>query len=166
MKRSPSEKARRSTRPGPEWRLSFSEVRFFLHSFCLCGLQSPKSTNVVGKVRAIGVSNFSIKNLDLLLKTAKIVPAVNQVQGHPYHPNSSLHTYSKAKGIHLTAYSPLGQYDSPILRDPKIVAIANEHKKTPGQVVLSWGVQRGWSVVPKSANSERMAQNLEVSGFW
>ncbi|GAA6024304.1 hypothetical protein JCM10207_009259 [Rhodosporidiobolus poonsookiae] len=116
-----------------------------------------------GKVKAIGVSNFSIKNLDTLLQTAKVVPAVNQCEAHPYLPNSALQAYCKEKGVHTTAYSPIGQgASSPLLSEPLVVSLASKYGKTAGQVLLSWGVGRGWSVVPKSSNAERMKGNLEV----
>ncbi|KAI5476694.1 zinc-binding alcohol dehydrogenase [Pseudohyphozyma bogoriensis] len=116
-----------------------------------------------GKVKAIGVSNFSIKTLEALLLTAEIVPAVNQVETHPYLPVEELLQFCTEKGIHMTAYSPLGQYDSPILKDPAVLSIAEKYNKTPAQVLLSWAVQRGnMSVVPKSANPVRLAQNLET----
>ncbi|KAL8281316.1 hypothetical protein RQP46_006350 [Phenoliferia psychrophenolica] len=116
-----------------------------------------------GKVRSIGVSNHSVKNLKLLLETAKIPPAVNQVEAHPFNPQHELTAFCREKGIHLTAYCPLGQYNSPILKDEEVLAIAKSHSTSAGQVLLSWGVQRGnWSVVPKSSNPGRMAQNLDL----
>ncbi|KAL8281317.1 hypothetical protein RQP46_006351 [Phenoliferia psychrophenolica] len=112
-----------------------------------------------GKVRSIGVSNHSVKYLELLLETATVVPAVNQVEAHPFNPQNELAVFCREKGIHLTAYCPLGQYDSPILKDGQVLAIAQAHGKSAGQVLLSWGVQRGnWSVVPKSSNPEHLVQ--------
>ncbi|KAL8287639.1 hypothetical protein RQP46_003497 [Phenoliferia psychrophenolica] len=114
-----------------------------------------------GKVKSIGVSNFSVKLLDRLATTATVTPSVNQVESHPYYPRSDLTEYCKSKGIHLTAYCPLGQYNSPILAEKLILDIAEKHGKTPGQVLISWSIQRGgWSVVPKSSNPVRLAQNL------
>ncbi|GAA5872459.1 hypothetical protein JCM1840_006068 [Sporobolomyces johnsonii] len=115
-----------------------------------------------GKVKCIGVSNFSIKNLEILLPQAKIIPAINQVEGHPYLPNDVLAAYCKEKGIHLTAYSPIGQGRSPILLEPLLATLSDKYAKPAGSILLSWGVQRGWSVVPKSSNPERMAQNLDI----
>ncbi|KAI5475099.1 hypothetical protein MNV49_001923 [Pseudohyphozyma bogoriensis] len=116
-----------------------------------------------GKVKAIGVSNFSVKTLTQLLMTAKVVPAVNQVESHPYLPQDDLLTFCKEKGIHLTAYSPLGQYNSPLLKDQVVTSIAEKREKEASQVLLSWAVQRGGvSVVPKSSNPTRLAQNLDI----
>ncbi|KAI0686536.1 Aldo/keto reductase [Earliella scabrosa] len=120
-----------------------------------------------GKVRSIGVSNFSIKLLDVLLKETSVVPATNQVELHPCLPSFELKRYCDEKGIILTAYSPLGrpkEYDGkPIfLNDPDVMRIAQEHDTTPGQVALSWGVQRGTVVIPKSENPERIKQNITL----
>lgn len=115
-----------------------------------------------GKVKAIGVSNFSVKNLEILLKTAKVVPAVNQCEIHPQLPEQNLLEYCNAKGIHLTAYSPLGQYSSAIHEDKDLCAIAQKHNTTAANVALSWNVQRGVSVVPKSTNEKRMKQNITL----
>ncbi|KAK4700130.1 hypothetical protein P7C70_g6122, partial [Phenoliferia sp. Uapishka_3] len=116
-----------------------------------------------GKVRTIGVSNFSVQLLERLASTSTVTPAVNQVECHPYHPQIELSAYAKSRNIHLTSYCPLGQYNSPLLEEDIIKEIAAKHDKTPGQVLLSWNVQRGpggWSAVPKSSNPTRLAQNL------
>lgn len=121
-----------------------------------------------GRVRAIGVSNFSIATLEELLKTARIVPAVNQVEGHPYNPDDELKAYCDKKHIHLTYYSPLGSQIgegnsvSPILTDPDLKEIAKAHDVSVGQIALSWAVQRGASVAPRSTNPDRMKQNLTL----
>lgn len=136
-----------------------------------------------GKVKSIGVSNFSVKTFDVLLPHVKIVPVVNQVrmvgsitllkrkltptsdpkvQLHPYLPQTELLDYCTSKGIHLTAYSPLGQTNSPLFTDDTIVRIAEKYGISTGQVLLSWGVQRGTSVVPKSEKEERLRSNLKV----
>lgn len=116
------------------------------------------------KLRNIGVSNFSVKNLEKLLQTAKVVPAVNQVEGHPYHPDEELVRYCESKGIHVTYYSPLGQAmeRTDIVQDPDIKAIAEETGSTTGQVALSWAVAKGRSVVPKSAREERIKNNISL----
>ncbi|EPQ31836.1 uncharacterized protein PFL1_00035 [Pseudozyma flocculosa PF-1] len=115
-----------------------------------------------GKVRAIGVSNYMPRNLNKLLKTAKVVPAVNQIENHPYLPEEELVELCREHGIHVTAYSPLGQGNSPFFSDADIKAIAEAHKTTVASVVLSWLVKRGISAVPKSANKDRMRQNLSL----
>ncbi|KAG8927465.1 hypothetical protein FRC01_007448 [Tulasnella sp. 417] len=115
-----------------------------------------------GTVKSIGVSNFSVKTFDVLLPHVKIVPAVNQVQLHPYLPQLELLDYCTSKGIHPTAYSPLGQTNSPLFTDETIVRIAEKYGVSTGQVLLSWGVQRGTSVIPKSEKEERLRSNLKV----
>ncbi|KAI0352624.1 Aldo/keto reductase [Trametes cingulata] len=115
-----------------------------------------------GKVRAIGVSNFSIKTLSELLPHANVVPAVNQVELHPCLPQHSLLDFCAERGILLTAYSPLGKHK--FADDPSIVNIAKAHGPdvTGAQVLLSWGVQRGTAVVPKTLHASRMRENLEL----
>ncbi|KIJ53590.1 hypothetical protein M422DRAFT_25433 [Sphaerobolus stellatus SS14] len=115
-----------------------------------------------GKVRAIGVSNFSIKNLEILLKEATVVPVTNQVELHPFYPQNELFEYCKAKNIILTAYSPLGQYNSPFYKDATLLKVAEKENATVAQVLLSWGVQRGTIVIPKTEKEERMIENIKL----
>ncbi|KAG0184404.1 hypothetical protein DFQ28_011196 [Apophysomyces sp. BC1034] len=114
-----------------------------------------------GKVKAIGVSNFSIPNLERLLKTAKVVPAVNQIELHPYNPQFKLLEYCSSKGIHCTAYSPLGSSKESLLEDQTIMKIATAHGKTPAQILVSWGASRG-SVIPKSVTPSRIESNFQT----
>ncbi|KAJ7668657.1 Aldo/keto reductase [Mycena polygramma] len=113
-----------------------------------------------GRVRSIGVSNFSEKTLSLLLDNARIVPAVNQVEMHPLLPQHSLLAFCRARGIVLTAYSPVGK--NKFSSDPDVVRIANVRGITGPQVILSWGVQRGTSVIPKTANHARLRENTTL----
>ncbi|EKM52965.1 uncharacterized protein PHACADRAFT_197396 [Phanerochaete carnosa HHB-10118-sp] len=115
-----------------------------------------------GKVRAIGVSNFSIKNLEILLKHAKVAPANNQVEIHPYLPQHALQKYCDEKGILLSAYSPLGQGNPMFFSDPDFARIAESHDATPAQISISWLVQRGTPPIVKSANVERMKKNITL----
>ncbi|KAI8384269.1 NADP-dependent oxidoreductase domain-containing protein [Radiomyces spectabilis] len=114
------------------------------------------------KVRAIGVSNFSIPNLQKLLATAKIIPAVNQVELHPYLPQKELLKFCHEENIHVTAYSPLGSTDSPLIQEPIVLEVANKYNTTPAQVLISWGIQRKCSVIPKSVTPSRIKQNKET----
>lgn len=119
------------------------------------------------KVRALGVSNFGVPLLESLLKDSSVqVPAVNQVELHPVFPRQKLQDYCREKGIILTAYSPIGQpapgQKSLLLTDETLVGIAKKHGASEAQVALSWGVKKGWVVVPKSENVERMKQNITV----
>ncbi|KAK9452527.1 NADP-dependent oxidoreductase domain-containing protein [Dipodascopsis uninucleata] len=115
-----------------------------------------------GKVKAIGVSNFSIVNLEKLLSapTTTVVPAVNQVEMHPYNPQFKLLQYCTEKGIHITGYSPLGSTSAPLQDEPVIKAIAEATGKTPAQVLISWAVARGTSVIPKSVTPSRIEANF------
>jgi len=114
------------------------------------------------KVRAIGVSNCSIAFItDLIADPLTIVvPAVDQVELHPYLPQHELVQFAKEKGIILTAYSPLGSTDSPLLKDEEIKKIADKHKVNAGQVLISWQVKRGVSVLPKSVTPQRIKDNF------
>lgn len=117
------------------------------------------------KARSIGVSNFTIPMLEDLLSKCSIPPAVNQVEINNAFPQEELLAYCKSKNILLTAYSPLGNpgYRKSVratLEDPVILDIAKKYNKTPGQVVLNWGVNRGYAVIPKSTTPSRIQQNL------
>ncbi|KAF9017353.1 reductase AKOR2 [Hymenopellis radicata] len=106
-----------------------------------------------GKCKAIGVSNFSIKNLEKLFETAKVIPAVNQVELHPYLVQEEL-------GIVVVAYTPTGK--ETVRRDPVIVEIAQKYSATTTQIILSWHLARGVAILPKSANEERQKENLKL----
>ena len=113
-----------------------------------------------GLVRDIGVSNFCPERLDKLLKTAKITPAVNQVELHPYNAQPELLKYCASKNIHLTAYSPLGSEGSDLLSDPTVSKIAEAHNVDVGSILIAWGLARGTSVIPKSVNPKRVESNF------
>ncbi|KZT21820.1 Aldo/keto reductase [Neolentinus lepideus HHB14362 ss-1] len=113
-----------------------------------------------GKARAIGVSNYSIKTLEVLLPTAKVVPAMNQVELHPYVAQPELKAYCDAKGIRLTAYTPTGY--GTVRCDPTITALASKYGVTSAQIILAWHLWRGNAAVPKSANAEHQKSNLII----
>lgn len=119
-----------------------------------------------GKVKAIGVSNFNINRLDQLLKQVDTVPAVNQIEAHPYLQQPELTKYCQNKGILIEAYSPLGnnQTGEPRTVDDQVVHdVAKQVGMDPGVVLGSWGVQRGTVVLPKSVTPSRIASNLRVT---
>jgi 2,5-diketo-D-gluconate reductase A len=124
-----------------------------------------------GKVRAIGVSNFMPHHLEQLLAAVKIVPAVNQIELHPYFQQSALERLHHQHGILTQAWSPIGGItfyrggNKSTLEDPVIVDIAEAHGKTAAQVMLRWGLQRGRSVIPKSVTPSRIAENFDVFDF-
>ena len=120
-----------------------------------------------GKVKNIGVSNFSVTNLEKLLNdpSCKTVPAVDQVELHPNNPSPKLVDFCKSKGIHPTAYSCLGSTDSPLSKDSTLSAVAKKHGKSPQQVLLMWGLQRDTSVIPKSVTKSRIEANFQLDGW-
>lgn len=118
-----------------------------------------------GKVRAIGVSNFSVAQLSSLLSKTSVVPAVNQVEAHPYLQQPSLLSFCRSKGIQLVAYSPLGnnQTGEPkTVDDPLVAQLSEKTGMDKGQLLYSWGVQRGTVVLPKSVTPSRIEGNLKV----
>jgi len=125
-----------------------------------------------GKVRAIGVSNFMPPHLDRLLAETEVVPAVNQIEVHPYFRQSELLGVDTERGILNQAWSPIGGItfyrDGPhgsTLRDPVIGKIAAAHGKTPAQVMLRWHLQQNSQVIPKSVTASRIAENFDVFDF-
>ncbi len=116
-----------------------------------------------GRVRAIGVSNFNIGHLETLLGSATVVPAVNQVELHPFFNQAELRTYLKSKGIIPEAWGPLAQGNR--TDDPALASIAKAYGKTVQQVMLRWHLQNGVIAIPKSTRPERMASNTEVFDF-
>ncbi|WP_369745803.1 aldo/keto reductase [Paenarthrobacter sp. AMU7] len=117
-----------------------------------------------GKVRSIGVSNFKPAHLDQLIRETEVVPAVNQIQVSPSIPRPAARAYNDRHGIITESYSPLGA-SSDLLNAPVLAAIGGKYAKTPGQVVLRWHVQQGLVAIPKTANPERMQENLDVFDF-
>lgn len=118
-----------------------------------------------GKVKSIGVSNFTAEKIEELWKTAEIKPAVNQIEIHPYFQQEELVQWSKEHGIVIEAYSPLGNniYNLPrAVDDAKIEEVAKSLGKQPAQVIISWVVQRGIVVLPKSVTPSRIKDNFEV----
>lgn len=115
------------------------------------------------KTRAIGVSNFTIRHLQQLLKNAKVVPAVNQVEFSPYLYQRELLDFCRKHDIQLEAYSPLTRGRK--LRDQKLVAVAQKYGKTPAQVLIKWALQHGLVVIPKSKSKERIIENAGVFDF-
>ncbi|KAH8082844.1 reductase AKOR2 [Cristinia sonorae] len=113
-----------------------------------------------GKVRAIGVSNFSIKTLNELLETAKIVPHVNQVEMHPYLAQPDLMAYCTEKGIMMTAYTPTGY--ATVRADPTISEIAKKYNVSPAQIILAWHLKRGVTVAVRSTSAERQKDNINL----
>ncbi|MBG0829912.1 aldo/keto reductase [Planomonospora sp. ID67723] len=117
-----------------------------------------------GRVRAVGVSNFTVETLDRLLGEAGVVPAVNQIELHPMLPQAELRRYHAERGIVTEAWSPLGQGRG-LLAEPVLAKLAAKHGRSPAQVVLRWHLQLGNVVIPKSVTPSRIAENIDVFGF-
>jgi 2,5-diketo-D-gluconate reductase A len=116
-----------------------------------------------GRARSIGVSNFQVDHLARLAEETSVVPAVNQIEVHPFFGNEEVRAADAAAGILTEAWSPIAQGD--VLDDPVIAGIARRLERTPSQVVLRWHVQRGDVVFPKTTHVERMRENFAIFDF-
>jgi 2,5-diketo-D-gluconate reductase A len=116
-----------------------------------------------GRSRSIGVSNFQVEHLERLAGEAVVVPAVNQIELHPYLLNGEVDSYGREHGIATQAWSPIAQ--GGVLDDPVITEIAERLSRTPAQVVLRWHIERGNIVFPKSTTAARMRENFELFDF-
>ncbi|MFE7796417.1 aldo/keto reductase [Nocardia sp. NPDC057440] len=116
-----------------------------------------------GRIRSIGVSNFTIPDLERLIGETGEIPVVNQIELHPRLAQRELRTFDDNNAIATEAWSPLGQ--GTLLDDHTIVSIANEVGRTPAQVIIRWHLQSGIIVIPKSVTPARIAANFEVFGF-
>jgi 2,5-diketo-D-gluconate reductase A len=117
-----------------------------------------------GDVRAIGVSNFEIGDLERLARETEAVPAVNQVELNPHLGQPELRDYHAGRGIATEAWAPLARAGS-LLREPAIAELAERYGKTPAQIVLRWGIELDVIVIPRSSNARRIAENLTIFDF-
>ena len=116
-----------------------------------------------GRARSIGVSNFEVEHLERLAAECDVVPAVNQIELHPYFQNEEVRRYGEERGIATQAWSPIAQGE--VLDDPAIGEIAERLGRTPAQVVLRWHIQRGSIVFPKSTTPARIEENFALFDF-
>lgn len=116
-----------------------------------------------GRARSIGVSNFQVAHLERLAEETDTVPAVNQIEVHPYFANDDVRAYGKEHGIATEAWSPIAQ--GKVLDDPVVTRIAESTGKSPAQVVLRWHIQRGDIVFPKSVTLQRIKDNFALFDF-
>lgn len=118
-----------------------------------------------GKAKAIGVSNYTIRHLEELLADSDVVPAVNQVEFHPYiyEQQKQLLEFCKAHGILIEAYSPLSRHSKEV--DPRIVKVAEQVGRTPSEVILRWCFQHGTVPLPRSTNPEHIRENFQLFDF-
>jgi 2,5-diketo-D-gluconate reductase A len=116
-----------------------------------------------GRARSIGLSNFQVEHMERLAAGTDTVPAVNQIELHPYLLNEEVRAYDEAHGIATEAWSPIAKGE--VLDDPVVTEVAERVGRTPAQVVLRWHIQRGNIVFPKSVTPERIRENFEIFDF-
>ena len=116
-----------------------------------------------GRAKAVGVSNFQVPHLERLAAETDVVPAVNQIEAHPYVRNDEVREYGRQHGIITEAWSPIAQ--GKVLDDPVVVEVAEAVGRTPAQAVLRWHVQRGDVIFPKSTTPSRMRENFAIFDF-
>ena len=118
-----------------------------------------------GKIRAIGVSNFKSHHIEQLMKSATIAPMVDQIETHPYLQENDLHKYLKEHHIVHESWSPLGGGINKVIDNPVIKEIAENHQKSPAQIVLRWHIQRGEVIIPKSTHESRIKENIDLFDY-
>jgi len=116
-----------------------------------------------GRVRAVGVSNYTSKHLQEVLVGASLVPAVNQYETSPFNTRQALHDFCREKGIQVESYSPLARGKK--LDDHTVAEIARQYGKTPAQVLIRWALEKGMVVIPKSIRRERIIENANIFDF-
>ncbi|ODV79385.1 Aldo/keto reductase [Suhomyces tanzawaensis NRRL Y-17324] len=134
------------------------------HSFVQTYKDLQKIYKNTKKIRAIGVSNFTIEDLDTLFadKEVDVVPVVNQIEAHPLLPQQDLFDYLKAKNIYVEAYCPLGSDGAPVAKHPTVVKVAEKLGVSAVHVLISWAIQRGSIVLPKSVREKYIISNRET----
>jgi len=118
-----------------------------------------------GKVKAIGVSNFKQRHLETLLHATEVIPAVNQIELHPYMTQESDVVFCKEMGIQPEAWSQFAANQTGLFEEKVLVELAAKYSKSPAQIILRWDYQRGIVTIPKSANEKRMKENLDIFNF-
>ena len=119
-----------------------------------------------GTIRAIGLSNFDVAQTQRILDECEVVPTINQVECHPYFPQTELKALLKEHNIALQAWYPLGgRGNDSIMSEPLIQVLAEKHGKSPAQVLLRWHIQHGHIVIPGSKTPSHIAQNIELFDF-
>lgn len=118
-----------------------------------------------GAAKSIGVCNFEIEHLEMIISETGVVPAVNQIELHPEHQRNELVAYCREKGIATQSWGPLAQMKSDLLEKPEVLEVAAVYNKTPAQIVLRWHIERGHIIIPKTINKSRMKENFEIFDF-
>ena len=118
-----------------------------------------------GRTRAIGLSNFTARQIGRLRAETEVVPALNQIELHPYLSQAEMRAYDAAHQIVTEAWSPIGGQGGAVLSDPTLSALGEKYGKSPAQVVLRWHIELGNVIIPKSTHAERMAENFDIFDF-
>jgi diketogulonate reductase-like aldo/keto reductase len=118
-----------------------------------------------GKLRAIGISNFPVEKIQEVLDNCEVVPAVMQVEAHPYYPAEKVKAFCEEKGIKLQAWYPLGHGNADLLKDPVFIKLAEKYGKSTAQVILRWHLQMGFGFVPGSKSLDHIRENAEIFDF-
>ncbi|CAH1238259.1 AKR1A1 [Branchiostoma lanceolatum] len=116
-----------------------------------------------GKLRAVGVSNYTVRHMKELLEHCQVTPAVLQIEHHPELQQTELISLCREQGIHFQAYSSLGT--GKLVSHPTVLETATKYSRTPGQILLRWAVQRGVGVIPKSTNPQHLKDNIHIFDF-
>ncbi|GAQ85798.1 aldo/keto reductase family protein [Klebsormidium nitens] len=116
-----------------------------------------------GKARSIGVSNYGVRHLQQLLRTCKYRPAVNQIELHPYNQHRDIVEFCEEHKIALEAYAPLTRGYR--IKDPQLAKVAKKYGQTPAQILIRWGLQKNYVVLPKSVKPDRIRENMQVTDF-
>lgn len=118
-----------------------------------------------GRIRAIGVSNFQTDRIIDFIMHNEVVPAINQIETHPYHQQIEAHKFLKENGVQIESWGPFAEGKNDIFNNKTLVLIGEKYGKSVAQVILRWMIQRDVVVIPKSVRKERMAENLDVFNF-
>lgn len=147
--------------------LDYLDMYLIHHSFgdYIGSWKAMEEACAVGKIKAIGVANFSVGLLKELMEHSATVPAVNQIEFHPLCQQKELRAFMRENNIQLEAWSPLGSGNKDILTDPDLLAMAEKHQKNIGQIILRWHFQEGAVAIPKSVHKERITGNLDIFNF-
>lgn len=150
-------------------RLNIGYIDLYLMHFPIPGLvkfgwhKLEKIYKGTDKVRAIGVSNHSIRQIKAILRIATVKPTVNQIKCSPFNYNPMMHDFCKQNGIIMEAYSPLTHGNN--LDDAKLAVIAKKYNKSPAQILLRWCIQKGIPTIPKSVHENRILENTNIFDF-
>lgn len=147
--------------------LDYLDMYLIHHSFgdYLGSWKAMEEARNNGKIKNIGVANFSVGLLKTLMEHSETVPAINQIEFHPLCQQKELCSFMRENHIQLEAWSPLGSGNKDILTDPVLSAMAEKYKKNIGQIILRWHIQEGAIAIPKSTHKERISGNLDVFDF-